>query len=94
MLSRLFEFRDGKPREPVFWLVLASVAATQLLAFYALCSHQVREAQTRREAVVVERVAHHDCLEPRLQVGGDGCSAPLVPGADASGQSRVYSLLR
>jgi hypothetical protein len=63
MLSRLLDPRDGKPRDPAFWLVLMAVAAAQLLAFFLLCSHQVRKAEARRAEVLVQSMAQHDCLQ-------------------------------
>lgn len=58
MLSRLLDPRDGSPRNPVFWLVVSAIAATQLLAFYVLCNEQVRKAEDRRVAVHAQEVAH------------------------------------
>jgi hypothetical protein len=80
MLSRLLDPRSGMQREPVFWLVLAAVVATQLLAFYLLCSHQVRKAENRRTAVEVQRMAHSDCLQYLAQSTIGSCSAPFIPG--------------
>ncbi|HZY20149.1 MAG TPA: hypothetical protein VFE82_16890 [Ramlibacter sp.] len=63
MLSRLLDPASGLPRDRVFWLVLAAVACSQLLAFYLLCSHQVRRAEARRAAVQVQQLAARDCLQ-------------------------------
>lgn len=43
----------GQPRHPALWLVLAALASSQLLGLYAVCVHQVREAQERRAEVQV-----------------------------------------
>lgn len=80
MLSRLLDPRNGVQREPMFWLVLAAVVATQLLAFYLLCSHQVRKAENRRTAVEVQRMAHADCLQYLAQSTIGSCAAPFIPG--------------
>jgi hypothetical protein len=65
MPSRLLD-TDGKPREPVFWLLLWAVISVQLLALYAVCSSQVREAQDRRAQQV-------------LKVRTEGCTTPVTP---------------
>ena len=93
MLSRLLESRR---REPLFWLVLSGVLATQLLAFYLLCTHQVRKAENRRAAVEVQRMAHSDCLQYLAQSTIGSCSAPFIPGtnraaADAGGSLTLVS---
>jgi len=46
ILARLFE-RDGTPRERALWLVFAGIVASQLLAFFVVCVHQVERAQAR-----------------------------------------------
>lgn len=97
MLSHLLDPREGMPREPGFWLVLAAVVATQLLAFYLLCTHQVRKAENRRAAVEVQRMAHADCLQYLAQSTIGSCSLPFVPGTsrpaagDAGGPVAVVS---
>ena len=58
MLSRLLDPTDGKPRDPVFWLVVAAIVATQVLALFALCEQQVRKAEERSaQAVQIQPVA-------------------------------------
>lgn len=63
MLPRFLDPADGSPRERAVWLVLAAVIATQLLAFFLLCSHQVRKAEARRAAWQVQQLAASDCLQ-------------------------------
>jgi hypothetical protein len=46
MLAQLFD-RDGSPRDRALWLVLAGIVASQLLAFFVVCVHQVELAQAR-----------------------------------------------
>ena len=50
------------PRDKLFWPVLGALLAGQLLAFWMLCSHQVRKAEVRNATVQVQRVAVADCL--------------------------------
>ena len=57
LIRLLLDPRHGRPRHPVFWLVAAAIASAQLLAFYALCSRQVRTAEAHRDVVVMVRQA-------------------------------------
>lgn len=84
MLSRLLDPENGTPRDRVFWLVLTVLVSSQLLAFYMLCSHQVRKAEVRQAAAEVQRLATSDCLEYLAQSTIGSCvmpygSAALVP---------------
>ena len=65
MLSRVFD-ADGRPHDRVFWLLLWAVVSAQLLAFYAVCDAQVREAQGRH----AEQVS---------KVRRQGCDTPVAP---------------
>lgn len=65
MLSQVLG-ADGKPRERVFWLLLWAVISLQLLAFYAVCTSQVREAQDRHAQQV-------------RKVRTEGCATPVTP---------------
>lgn len=47
LLSRYFDPADGTPRDGAVWLVLAAVALSLLLGFWAVCSSQVRKAESR-----------------------------------------------
>ena len=76
MLSRLLDPRDGKPRNPVFWLVVAAIAASQLLAFYVLCTNQVRKAEHRR--AVVQQVAA-DCAVDCAAAGRSSTQVAFSP---------------
>lgn len=50
-------------RSRLFWVVLGAVAAAQLIAFWLLCSHQVRKAEARNNAIMVQQLALQDCLQ-------------------------------
>lgn len=60
ILSRLFD-ADGTPRERALWLVFAGVVASQLLAFFVVCVHQVERAQARHAQA--QQTAMQDCDE-------------------------------
>ena len=85
MPTRQLDPADATPRERAFWLVLAAVAASQLLAFYLVCTHQVREAQVRRTAAVVQHVAFTDCPPAVDGLPASGCApGDLPPGTVAA----------
>ena len=50
-------------RRQMFWLLLGFLAASQLFAFWLLCSHQVRKAEARHNENVVQAMALSDCLQ-------------------------------
>ena len=50
-------------RRQMFWLLLGFLAASQLFAFWLLCSHQVRKAEARHNESVVQAMALSDCLQ-------------------------------
>jgi hypothetical protein len=50
------------PRDKLLWPVLATLVLGQLVAFWMLCSHQVRKAEVRNATLQVQRVAVADCL--------------------------------
>jgi len=63
LLSNLLEPGTQSPRSRLFWAVLGALAVGQLLAFWLLCSHQVRKAEVRKTAVMVQQMALADCLQ-------------------------------
>jgi hypothetical protein len=50
ILSRMFD-TDGTPRDRALWLVFAGIVASQLLAFFVVCEHQVQRAEARHAQV-------------------------------------------
>ena len=85
MLSRLLDPTNGKPRDRVFWLVLAAVISVQLLALYSLCSQQVRKAEARQAAAHAERLANSDCLQTLAGVTVVGCDTRTRPSTQVMG---------
>ena len=51
------------PQNRLFWFALGALALAQLIAFWMLCSHQVRQAEVRDTALVVQQMALSDCLQ-------------------------------
>lgn len=62
-LSHLLQPGTPSPRSRLFWAVLGALAVGQLLAFWLLCSHQVRKAEVRKTALMVHQMALADCLQ-------------------------------
>jgi hypothetical protein len=63
LLANVIDPRTQQPRSRMFWLVLGGLALAQLLAFWLLCSHQVRKAEARNSEMVVQQMALSDCLQ-------------------------------
>jgi hypothetical protein len=78
MDTRPSDRQPRSPRDRVLTLLLAALAAAQLLALYALCQDQVRRAESRQVAVTVERQASGDCPQPIAP----SLARPCVPGPD------------
>lgn len=49
-------------RERAMWAILSVLVLAQMVAFWMLCSQQVRKAEVRGVAVQAERSARIDCL--------------------------------
>ena len=66
MSTLLADAADPAPhqqRSRMFWMVLGALAAGQLVAFWLLCSHQVRIAEARQNQMAVQQMALSDCLQ-------------------------------
>lgn len=67
------------PRDKLLWPVLVTLAAAQLLAFWMLCSHQVRKAEVRDATLQVQRVAVADCLRYIPRATLNSCANRVDP---------------
>jgi hypothetical protein len=67
------------PRDKLFWPVLVTLVAAQLLAFWMLCSHQVRKAEVRDATLQVQRVAVADCLRYIPRATLNSCANRVDP---------------
>jgi hypothetical protein len=47
----------------LFWTAVGALVLLQLVAFWMVCSHQVRQAEVRDNAVAVQQMALSDCLQ-------------------------------
>ena len=57
------EDRPQLPQNRLLWIALGALVLAQLVAFWMLCSHQVRQAEVRDNALVVQQMALSDCLQ-------------------------------
>ena len=68
------------PRDQAFWLGAIVLVLGQLVAFWMLCSQQVRKAEVRSAAMQAERVALADCLRYVPNATLHGCAQRIAPG--------------
>ena len=80
MLPQLLAKTTAIPREKLFWPVLAVLVASQLLAFWMLCIHQVRKAEVRNATQQVQRIAVADCLRYIPRATLNSCATRVDPG--------------
>lgn len=57
------EERPQLAQNRLFWVALGALALAQLVAFWMVCSHQVRQAEVRDNAIAVQQMALSDCLQ-------------------------------
>lgn len=81
MLSRLLDAHDAMPGGRALWLVLAAVISVQLLAFYLVCTEQVRTAEARRAEVQASQLAQRSQTPPATAPAGRHYADHTVPAA-------------
>jgi hypothetical protein len=79
MLSDLLAKTADVPRDKLFWAVIGALVVGQLLAFWMLCTHQVRKAEVRDATIQVQRVAVADCLRYIPKATLHGCANRVDP---------------
>lgn len=67
------------PRDRAFWIGASVLIAGQLLAFWMLCSHQVRMAEVRHASAQVERLAVAECLRYLPNATRSSCVQRVAP---------------
>jgi hypothetical protein len=67
------------PRDRAFWLAAMVLVTGQLVAFWMLCSHQVRMAEVRHASARVEAIAIADCLRFVPNSTMVSCAARVAP---------------
>jgi hypothetical protein len=60
------DIHDDRPQlteHRLLWIGLGALVLAQLVAFWMVCSHQVRQAEVRDTAIAVQQMALSDCLQ-------------------------------
>jgi hypothetical protein len=92
MPRRLLSNIADASRDRLFWLTASAMVVGQLVAFWMLCSDQVRTAEARDATVQVERMAVADCLRHTPEATLDSCSARLATnGRQEAGTAAMHS---
>lgn len=70
-------------RDKLFWAIASVMVAGQLVAFWMVCSSQVRKAEVRDVTAQVHRVAVAECLRyiPGATLSSCAVGVPLDRGA-------------
>ena len=79
MLPDLLAKTADVPRDKLFWAVIGTLVVGQLVAFWMLCTHQVRKAEVRDATIQVQRVAVADCLRYIPKATLHGCANRVDP---------------
>lgn len=74
MPRRLLSTTADASRDKLFWLTASAMIVGQVVAFWMLCSQQVRAAEVRDASVQVERMAVSDCLRHAPRASLNSCS--------------------
>ena len=71
MLPPLLDKTAGSERDKWLWALIGVLVVGQVIAFWLLCSAQVRKAEVRHAAMQLEKVALQDCLQyiPKSTLG-------------------------
>ena len=82
-------------RGRTWWFFLGMIAAAQLVAFWLVCSHQVRKAEARRNEIMVQQMALSDCLQYIPSSTIASCASqmgldPSVTGAPATASATTH----
>lgn len=84
-LTQTADARKGK----LFWAFIAALALAQLVAFWMLCSEQVRKAAVRDAGLQVERAAMADCLRHIPDATRNSCARRIATRAHQQDAVRV-----
>ena len=89
MMHELLE--PESPRSRSLWVALGALALAQLVAFWLVCSDQVRKAEARSTEVQMAQMALADCLQyiPGSTIAS--CTARLAQGAAPSPQTAAVT---
>jgi len=79
MPSRPTRRSAALPCDQAFWIGATVLVLAQLVAFWMLCSDQVRKAEVRSAALRVERLALADCLRSVPHATLTSCAQRTAP---------------
>ncbi len=79
MPTDLLQESARAPRERLFRVLLLVLATSLFVAFWLVCSQQVRKAQMRDVSMQVQRVAIGDCLQYVPRATLNGCASRVDP---------------
>ena len=79
MLPHLLAKNAETSRGKLFWSVIVALMLGQIVAFWMLCTYQVRKAQVRDVTLQVERTAMADCLRYIPKSTLNSCAARVAP---------------
>jgi len=66
-------------RDKLFWAIASAMVAGQMVAFWMLCSSQVRKAEVRDVTAQVQRMAVADCLRYIPGATLSSCATTIAP---------------
>ena len=75
LLAKSADTSPGK----LFWSVIVALLLGQIVAFWMLCTHQVRKAEVRDATLQVERMAMADCLRYIPKATLNSCASRVAP---------------
>jgi hypothetical protein len=79
MSPRTLEKSAAAPRDKAFWGIILTLMVAQLVAFWMVCSHQVRKAEVRDVGLQVQRLAVLDCMRDSLKATLNSCTNRAAP---------------
>jgi hypothetical protein len=81
MQTRTLAKRADTSPGKLFWLIVSVVMLAQIIAFWMLCTDQVRKAQARDATSQVERTAMADCMRYIPKATPHSCASRIASGA-------------
>jgi len=78
-MQRRRHLTTSVPRDRAFWVAVSVLVLGQLVAFWMVCSQQVRMAQVRRANARVEALAVADCMRHVPNASLASCMQRVAP---------------
>jgi hypothetical protein len=87
LAKRSAETSPGK----LFWSLIVALLLGQIVAFWMVCTHQVRKAEVRDATLQVERMAMADCLRYIPKATLNSCASRVAPQSREAGPAMAAS---